>query len=161
MDPPSQNNEPENLRSYHLDLYDSYEDLEIFSEEPFQRRDLALQEKRKTLTKELVDLGKLSHLDKDEEKVEQVTEVDPSSEGTASEAGSGGAKSHHQGLPGVDKDMDTYCITCCVPIRARDQSCGEHEEHEVIPLTSVVEIAKVRVMCVISLVQNSKSHFKL
>ncbi|KAJ6662809.1 hypothetical protein lerEdw1_011013 [Lerista edwardsae] len=144
MDPQSKNNEPEGLRFYHLDLYDSNEDLELFSEEPFQRRDLALQEKRKTSAK---DLAKSYHRDKDKETTfEQLAGTAPSSEGTAAESGSSSTtdipKDHHQSIPGTDKDIDTYCITCCVPIRALDQWGSEHEEHEVIPLISVVEIAK-------------------
>ncbi|XP_066492419.1 fibronectin type III and SPRY domain-containing protein 2 [Tiliqua scincoides] len=147
MDPQSKNNDSEGLGYYHLDLYNSNEDLEIFSEEPFQRRDLVLQEKRKMSAKGLEGLAKSSHLDEDEEtKVKQLVEVAPSSEGTAaateSSSTTDAANSHHHSTPSVDKDIDTYCITCCVPIRALDQWCSDHEEHEVIPLVSVVEIAK-------------------
>ncbi|XP_077774961.1 fibronectin type III and SPRY domain-containing protein 2 isoform X2 [Podarcis muralis] len=106
MDTRSEENEAEPPRFYHLELYDSAEDLELFSEEPFRRRDLGLCETSKTQGAE-------------EQRLPSV--------GNARES---------------DKGEDTYCITCCVPIRADGQQGGDHSEHEVIPLSSVVEIAK-------------------
>uniref|UniRef100_A0A670JVW7 Fibronectin type III and SPRY domain containing 2 n=1 Tax=Podarcis muralis TaxID=64176 RepID=A0A670JVW7_PODMU len=106
MDTGSKENEAEPPRFYHLELYDSAEDLELFSEEPFRRRDLGLCETSKTQGTE-------------EQRLPSV--------GNARES---------------DKGEDTYCITCCVPIRADGQQSGDHSEHEVIPLSSVVEIAK-------------------
>ncbi|XP_053128944.1 fibronectin type III and SPRY domain-containing protein 2 [Hemicordylus capensis] len=101
MDPQSEENDPAGLRLYHLDLYDSYEDLEIFSEEPFQRRDLALHENRKTSSAETADeaqsglpkvaasLTERPGLDKGKgTEAGQLADVVSSSEGPAGKGGS-------------------------------------------------------------------------
>ncbi|XP_034988109.2 fibronectin type III and SPRY domain-containing protein 2 [Zootoca vivipara] len=106
MDTRSEEKEVEAPRFYHLELYDSAEDLELFSEEPFRRRDLGLGETSKTQGAEKQKLPSVGN------------------------------------TRGSDKVEDTYCITCCVPIRAIDQQSGDHNEHEIIPFSSVLEIAK-------------------
>lgn len=188
MDPQSNQNEQESPRFYHLELYDSSEDLAMFSEEPFRRRDLALHEKTEASARagqqnsSQEDAEELARSEKDAE-----VELAASSESTAADPGSSSAadlaKSSHlatktmcteqsteKPVPGKDSQddkrgsseskaateaqpfkpnsqeegNDSYCITCCVPIRAQDDQGSRHDEHEVIPLFSVVEIAKVR-----------------
>ncbi|XP_062998647.1 fibronectin type III and SPRY domain-containing protein 2 [Elgaria multicarinata webbii] len=132
MEPLSKENEAESPRFYHLDLYDSMEDFEIFSEEPFRRRDLAVEEHREAQSSEKPTIPSVDSKEQDADNAgaEKDSETRNVSTGYDTE--------NKQPF----EDTDTYCITCCVPIRALDQRCREHDEHEVIPLASVVEIAK-------------------
>ncbi|XP_048337853.1 fibronectin type III and SPRY domain-containing protein 2 [Sphaerodactylus townsendi] len=182
MEPQSKENEQESPRLYHLELYDSSEDLAVFLEEPFQRRDLAVHEKRETSGKEVQngsqkDAQELARPGKDKNSDSERATI---SESTAAGSGPGSTADSAKNIlptesvqgregepiPGKDsqdpdnkkgssgradavdrqsfkpnnreKDENSYCITCCGPIRAEE----DHEEHEVIPLVSVVEIAK-------------------
>nr|XP_056721651.1 fibronectin type III and SPRY domain-containing protein 2 [Euleptes europaea] len=191
MDPQSTENEEERLRLYHLELYDSSEDLAVFLEEPFRRRDLALHEKRETSAGIGEEVQNSSQKDAQElgsPEKDKDTDMEPAAISESAEAGSGSgstadlAKNGHlitktmltEGEPSPGKDPpdqhpgnengsggrtvatdqqpfkpygrgkgeDSYCITCCAPIRAQDYQGSHHDEHEVIPLVSVVEIAK-------------------
>nr|XP_008120397.1 PREDICTED: fibronectin type III and SPRY domain-containing protein 2 [Anolis carolinensis] len=133
MDSESKDKDLESPRYYHLELYDSTEDLEMFSE-PFRRRDLAVQEDRKTQSTEKPTISSGDFGD-------QHSDSEPASNKDGCDALKNMAGYDTEKKPPF-KDMDTYCITCCVPVRALDKQCSEHEEHEVIPLDSVVQIAK-------------------
>ncbi|XP_060115950.1 fibronectin type III and SPRY domain-containing protein 2 [Heteronotia binoei] len=199
MDSQSKQNEQESPRLYHLELYDSSEDLAMFLEEPFQRRDLALHEKRQASARRGKEDQNSSQKDAEEPArpdVDKDTEVELATSPESAAVGHGSAstadlaKSSHlmtkttptehvqsteeKPIPGKDSQAqhpdnergssngrkvamdqqpfkpnnqekekeDSYCITCCVPIRAQDDQGCQHDEHEVIPLLSVVEIAK-------------------
>ncbi|XP_044294894.1 LOW QUALITY PROTEIN: fibronectin type III and SPRY domain-containing protein 2 [Varanus komodoensis] len=130
MEPLSEERQTGSPRFYHLELYDSCEDFEIFSEEPFRRRDLAVESRRAQSAEK-----------------QAIPDMD-SKDQPLGDARGGGEKAHgaSEAITDYDKnplkDTDMYCITCCVPVRALDKHCREHEEHEVMPLASVVEIAK-------------------
>lgn len=166
---------------------DSCAGLEIFSEEPFRRRDLGVCRNREGqggLQKSEEGLAETSSLDKEKEaEVDQLAEVAPDHEVITAEVASSSAARvtknsqlpfTHAEIPedqtilGIDcqdrhpdtqttngiellekpiskdKDLDTYCITCCVPMKAIDQQSNKHNEHEVMPFVNVIEIAKVR-----------------
>ncbi|KAJ7311045.1 hypothetical protein JRQ81_006642 [Phrynocephalus forsythii] len=124
---PSEQGSP---RLYHLELYDSAEDLEMVLE-PFRRRDLAVHEKRKAQGSEKPAVSSTDSSDPllDNEETSRDKDGDP-------------RKSYDGGDKWPIKDAGTYCLTCCVPIRALDQQPNRHDDHEVIPLASMVEIAR-------------------
>nr|XP_020645827.1 fibronectin type III and SPRY domain-containing protein 2 [Pogona vitticeps]XP_020645828.1 fibronectin type III and SPRY domain-containing protein 2 [Pogona vitticeps] len=141
MDPPTEGSEQGSPRLYHLELYDSSEDLEMFSE-PFRRRDLAVHEKRKAQSTE--------------EPVVPRMETSHEKDGDAGKGNTSDGREDKQPF----KDANTYCITCCVPIRALDKQSPEHEEHEVIPLASVVEIAREELQKNISTLEKQIVHLE-
>lgn len=135
MDPPPQGSEEGSPRLYHLELYDSAEDLEMFSE-PFRRRDLVVHEKRMVQSAEKPAVSSVDIR-------EQVPGNEETSQGKDDKPRKGTA-SYGAEEENPAREADTYCITCCVPIRALDKESPQHEEHDVIPISSVVEIARVR-----------------
>ncbi|XP_015276210.1 PREDICTED: fibronectin type III and SPRY domain-containing protein 2 isoform X2 [Gekko japonicus] len=211
MDPQSKQSEQESPRFYHLELYDSSEDLAMFLEEPFRRRDLALQEKRQvsaklggadqnssqkdaeeparpdknkdtevelaassesTATGSTAELAKNSHLTTKTTHIEHIqsTEEKPipgknsQVQHPDNESGSNGRKVAVDEQPfklnSQEKDKDSYCITCCVPIRALDDQGSHHDEHEVIPLLNVVEIAKDELQKYICKLEDQIAHLE-
>lgn len=129
MDSPLKKNQPDSPRVYHLELYDSLEDF--FPEEPFRRRDLSVCENRATQD---VEQQRARHVERQDQ---QLTDD--------------GREENDKGDNNVLEDKDEsrqelYCITCCVPVTAFNGKCNKHQEHEVMSLAAVVEIAKVRTL---------------
>ncbi|XP_042332984.1 LOW QUALITY PROTEIN: fibronectin type III and SPRY domain-containing protein 2 [Sceloporus undulatus] len=151
MESQSEGNEPEGPRLYHLELYDSTEDLEMFSE-PFRRRDLAVQENMKPQAPQKPTISSGDFGDQHPENETASNENDHDDLKTISSYNTENKESF--------KGMDTYCITCCVPLRALDTQCSDHEEHEVIPLVSVVQIAKDELQKNICKLENQIIHLE-
>ncbi|KAH0619996.1 hypothetical protein JD844_014481 [Phrynosoma platyrhinos] len=151
MESQSEGNEPEGPRLYHLELCDSTEDLEMFSE-PFQRRDLAVQENRKTQSPQTPTVSTGDSWDQNPDNETASKENDHDDLKTVT--------SYNTENKEPFKGMDTYCITCCVPVRALDTQCSEHAEHEVIPLVSVVQIAKDELQKNICKLENQIIHLE-
>ncbi|XP_077173863.1 fibronectin type III and SPRY domain-containing protein 2 isoform X1 [Paroedura picta] len=197
MDSQPKQNEQGSPRFYHLELYDSSEDLATFLEEPFRRRDLTLREKREESARmgkgveELPGHGE----EKDTKEVKlgassESTAVGPGSSSTAglaknshvhteqtpsteekpgkdsqpqrpdNERGSNGRKLDLAEQPFKPNHQDSYCITCCVPVRAEDDQGVCHEEHEVIPLLCMVGLAKGELQKNICTLEDQISHLE-
>ncbi|XP_054858713.1 fibronectin type III and SPRY domain-containing protein 2 [Eublepharis macularius] len=211
MDPQSKENEQESPRFYHLELYDSSEDLAMFLEEPFRRRDLALQEKRETsagIGEEVQNSSQkdVEELARPDQGKEAEVELAPSSESTdtgpvATSSTADLAKNGHLTAEAVltehiqstegesilvkdsqdqhpdkareaatdqqpsepncqEKGKDAYCIICCIPITAQGEQVCHHPEHEVMPLVSVIEIAKDELQKNISKLEDQIAHLE-
>ncbi|XP_070619682.1 fibronectin type III and SPRY domain-containing protein 2 isoform X2 [Erythrolamprus reginae] len=128
MDSPLKKNEPDSPRFYHLELYDSLEDL--FPEEPFRRRDLSPHEKRAAQ-----DADKQPQLAyRDQQHKDHAREYNEKSDNGVLEDKEASRESY--------QEKELYCITCCVPVTPFDSKNNDHREHEVMSLAAVVEIAK-------------------
>ncbi|KAM6425811.1 fibronectin type III and SPRY domain-containing protein 2 [Liasis olivaceus] len=125
-------NEPDSPRFYHLELYDSLEDLEFVPEEPFRRRDLPMCDNRATQDTEKQTTAHVDYQD------QQLTENAREDHEKGGNNILGDEKASRQSY----QEKELYCITCCVPVRPSSSKYDEHQEHEVMSLAAVVEIAK-------------------
>uniref|UniRef100_A0A8C6VFV7 Fibronectin type III and SPRY domain containing 2 n=1 Tax=Naja naja TaxID=35670 RepID=A0A8C6VFV7_NAJNA len=130
MDSPLKKDEPDSPRFYHLELYDSLEDL--FPEEPFRRRDLSPHEKKATQN---VEEQRPSHVEyRDQQSTDHARENNEKSDNDLLEDKEVSRRSY--------QEKELYCITCCAPVTPSNSKNNEHQEHEVMSLAAVVEIAK-------------------
>ncbi|XP_026565656.1 fibronectin type III and SPRY domain-containing protein 2 isoform X1 [Pseudonaja textilis] len=130
MDAPLKKDEPDSPRFYHLELYDSLENL--FPEEPFRRRDLSPHEKKETPD---VEEQHPPHVeDRDQQPTDHAKENNEKSDSDLLEDKEASQRSY--------QEKELYCITCCVPVTPSNSKNNEHQEHEVMSLAAVVEIAK-------------------
>ncbi|ETE67750.1 Fibronectin type III and SPRY domain-containing protein 2, partial [Ophiophagus hannah] len=130
MDLPLKKDEPDSPRFYHLELYDSLEDL--FPEEPFRRRDLSPHEKKATQN---VEEQCPPHVEyRDQQPTDHARENNEKSDNDLLEDKEASRRSY--------QEKELYCITCCVPVTPSNSKNNEHQEHEVMSLAAVVEIAK-------------------
>ncbi|XP_039214897.1 fibronectin type III and SPRY domain-containing protein 2 isoform X2 [Crotalus tigris] len=130
MDSPLKKNEPDSPRFYHLELYDSLED--ILPEEPFRRRDLSVSENRATQD---VEKQRPCHAEcQDQQLTDDTREENDKGDNNVLEDKDESRQSY--------QEEELYCITCCVPVTAFNSKCNKHQEHEVMSLAAVVEIAK-------------------
>ncbi|XP_026532849.1 fibronectin type III and SPRY domain-containing protein 2 isoform X2 [Notechis scutatus] len=130
MDAPLKKDEPDSPRFYHLELYDSLENL--FPEEPFRRRDLSPHEKKATQD---VEEQHPPHVEyRDQQPTDRARENNEKSDNDLLEDKEASQRSY--------QEKELYCITCCVPVTPSNSTNNEHQEHEVMSLAAVVEIAK-------------------
>ncbi|XP_063170311.1 fibronectin type III and SPRY domain-containing protein 2 [Candoia aspera] len=151
MDSQFTKNEPDSTRHKdHLGLYDSFEDLDFFPEEPFRRRDLSVCENRATQDTEKQTTPCVACQD------QQLTENAREDNEKGGNDILGDEKASRQSY----QEKELYCITCCVPVRSLNSKCKEHQEHEVMSLAAVVEIAKDELLKNIGRLEDQITHLE-